>query len=102
MRTNALIMLCLLGAASNAVAQPPPPVRVDHLVCGSAVRLDVSSNGRVAIVGGDDGSESLLRRTGSRLGNHYEGEGIALLRSGNTIIYMERDGRSFACAPLPR
>lgn len=102
MRTNALIMFCLLSAASNAIAQPPPQIRFDHLVCGSTVRLDVSSNGRAALVRGDDGRENLLRRSTSKLGSLYEGPGMALLRSGDTIIYVDGDGGSLACAPLSR
>jgi hypothetical protein len=102
MRTLYLTVLCLVGTASLAHARPTPQVQTSHLVCGSAVRLDVSHDGQSAIARGDDGHDMLLKSAGSKVGNLYKGESMALLIAGDTVIYTDRDGASLSCAPLPR
>jgi hypothetical protein len=101
MRTIPLIAFILTGCAGHAV---PPAATVGnaYLVCGSAVRLDISHDGRSAIVREDDGSEMVLQRAGSPFGTKYQGAGISIIRSADTYLYLDRSGASVACAPLPR
>ena len=101
MRALALTAFVLTGCASTDL---PPVTHVgnSYLVCGSTVRLDISHDGRSAVMRDGEGRETLLQRANSKLGTRYEGSGLAVLRSGDTHLYFDRDGASLACAPLPR
>ena len=101
MRTITLMAFVLTGCVSHDLS-PAAKVANNYLVCGSAVQLDISHDGRSAIVRDGEGRQTLLQRAPSSLGTRYEGPGLAVLRSGDTYLYVDRDGVSLACDPLPR
>lgn len=101
MRTIALIALVLTGC-SGSLVPPAGTVGNTYLVCGSAVRLDISHDGRSAILREGQRADIVLQRANSHIGTKYEGSGIALIRSGDTFLYLDRSGASVACDPLPR
>jgi hypothetical protein len=96
--------LIALGLASCATEQgyPAAGTGVTYLVCGSAMRVDISHNGHSAIVREADGRETRLQRIKSSLGERYTGASISILRSGDTYIYTDRNGNTLNCDPLPR
>ena len=101
MRMIALMAFVLTGCTSHHL-QRPARAGNTYLVCGSAVRLDISHDGRSAIVRDERGRETLLPRADSSLGTRYEGSDLTVHRSGDTYLYFDRDGASLACDPLPR
>ena len=101
MRTIALIALVLTGCSGHLVP-PAGTVGNTYLVCGSAVRLDISHDGRSAILRDGQRADIVLQRANSPFGSKYEGSGIAVIRSGDTYLYLDRSGGSVACDPLPR
>ena len=100
-RMMALPLVALLGGCS---AQVPPPAspRTTYLVCDSTVRLDISHDGRFAVVRTGDGRELRLIRSDSELGTRYAAKGVSVLRSGDTYVYTDAKGSSVACVPLRR
>lgn len=102
MRHLPLIMLCLAGCATAGPQSSNEQVRNTYLVCGSTVRLDISHDGRGAVVRETDGRETVLQRIESTLGTRYAGDGVSVLRSGDAYIYTDRDGDTVPCDLLPR
>lgn len=102
MRHLSLITLCLAGCATADPQSSNDPVRNTYLVCGSTVRLDISHDGRAAVIRESDGRETVLQRTESTLGTRYAGGGVSVLRSGDAYIYTDRDGDTVPCDLLPR
>lgn len=77
-------------------------VGTTYLVCGSTIRLDISHDGRTAVVRDNEGRQTTLVRVKSTLGTRYAGGGISVLRSGDTYVYNAPDGATLSCAPLRR
>ena len=102
MRYFSMITLCLAGCATAHPERSNDQVRNTYLVCGSTVRLDISHDGRAAVIREGDRPETVLQRTVSTLGTRYAGDGVSVLRSGDTYIYTDRDGDTIACDLLPR
>lgn len=100
MHAATALALFLAGSAGHDLASEAA-VKHTYLVCGSAIRLDISHDGRSAIVRGER-SESVLKRANSQLGSRYEGEGVAIMRSGDIYLYLDQSGASTPCDPLPR
>ena len=101
MRSLALIAFGLAGCATIELGQPETEANATYLVCGSAVRLDISHDGRAAVLR-EEGRETILERVQSSLGTRYAGGGVSILRSGDAYIYTDRDGGAVACDLLPR
>ena len=97
-----LTMAISVAAAGCAtVPQQQTPAGTTYLVCGAS-RLDISHDGRTAVVRDSEGRETLLQRADSSLGTRYAGGGISVLRSGDTYVYNAPNGAALACAPLQR
>jgi hypothetical protein len=101
MRYIALIAFSLTGCAGG-MHSPAADARATYLVCGSAVRLDISHDGRAAVLREANGRETILQRVNSTLGTRYAGDGLSVLRSGEIYIYADRDGSTLHCDPIPR
>ena len=99
---RSLAILASIFLAGCAVHQPEAEFRTTYLVCGGANRIDISHDGRTAVLRDLDGTQVTLNRTPSDLGIRYEGEGVSILRSGDTYVYQTRNGQSLSCAPLER
>ena len=101
MRFLPLTAIALAGCVTSA---PPPATTVGntYLVCGSAVRLDISHDGRSAVLREGQREGVVLTRADSPLGTRYGGSGLAIIRSGDTYIYLDGTGASLACDPITR
>jgi hypothetical protein len=91
-----------LSACATNVDHEGSKVRTTRLVCGSTIRLDISHDGRTAVMRSNEGREAILQRTSSSMGIRYEGQGLALLRSGDVFIFVRQDGTTLNCDPLQR
>lgn len=99
-RTLYLIALALGGCAT--MPEVDADTRNTYLVCGGAARLDISHDGRFAVVRASNGKAITLRRSDSSLGTRYAAEGISVLRSGNNYVFTGADGTVTGCSPLQR
>lgn len=97
-------LLTLLGAAvlAGCATLDRDAPAVTYLVCGSAIRLDISHDGQRAIVRDSEGRETVLARVPSDLGVRYAGGGISVLRSGSDYVYNGPAGNTAACTRLKR
>lgn len=100
---RAFVMTVISGALAGCatVPQQQTSAGTTYLVCGAS-RLDISHDGRTAVVRDSDGRETILQRTASSLGTRYAGGGISVLRSGDTYVYNAPNGTAVTCAPLQR
>jgi hypothetical protein len=101
MRSLALITLLVTSCATD-VDRAAGEIGTTYLVCGSSVRLDISHDGRTAVVREAGGQEAILQRVESTMGTRYAGAGVAILRSGETYIYTDPEGHTVSCDRLPR
>lgn len=93
-------LVMLAGCATTR--NDHPQVGTTYLVCGSTVRLDISHDGRTAVVRDNEGRQTTLDRVESNLGTRYAGGGISVLRSGDNYIYNAPGGATLPCDPLRR
>lgn len=100
MRSLIVGALLVTGCVSND--RQVTEVRNTYLVCSSTVRLDISHDGKSAVVSTPGAAQSVLQRVKSDHGTRYAGPGGSILRSGDTYIYTDRDGHTSACDLLPR
>ena len=99
-RTLCLLAFTLAGCAT--MSEVNGDSRNTSLVCGGAARLDISHDGRFAVVRGSDGKTATLRRSDSTLGTRYAADGISVLRSGGNYVFTGADGTVTGCSPLQR
>lgn len=95
-----VVLLALAGCTTMPSAQVS--ARDMYLVCGGTTRLDISHDGRFAVVRSSEGQEIVLGRTSSPLGTKYEAQDVSVLRSGDIYVFTGREGASMACSPLER
>jgi hypothetical protein len=100
MRSLVLGALLLTGCVTND--RPVTAVGNTYLVCGSTVRLDISHDGKSAVVSTSGGAQAVLKRVQSDYGTRYAGTDGSILRAGGTYIHTDREGHTSACDLLPR
>lgn len=101
MRAALTVVILALLAGCTTVTPQPSAAGTTYLVCGAS-RLDISHDGRTAVVHDSEGRETILQRTPSDLGTRYAGGGISVLRSGDNYVYNAPNGAALACTPLQR
>ncbi len=97
-----LLPVVVVALAGCTTVPTQVSARDTYLVCGGAARLDISHDGRFAVVRSSEGQEIILGRTASPLGTKYEAQGVSVLRSGDIYVFAGREGVSMACSPLER
>lgn len=101
MRSQMILAVMTAALAGCATANRPAP-GVTYLVCGSTIRLDISHDGRTAIVRDSEGRQTRLTRVDSELGTRYAGGGISVLRAGDNYVYNAPGGDTMPCSRLQR
>lgn len=99
---GAMLPLVFALAACATNAPPPGDVRTTYLICGKTVPIDVSHDGRSAVVRNWQGKQVTLKRDPAFDGVRYSGSNVSVMRRDDIYVFVASDGTTLGCDPLPR
>lgn len=104
MRNSVELVLPLVFALSACATTVPPAAEVQttYLICGKTVPIDVSHDGRSAVVRNWQGKQVILKRDPTFEGVRYSGSNVSVMRRGDIYVFVASDGTTLGCDPLQR
>ena len=90
----------LLSACMTLSAQRTRDVQTTYLICAKTIPLDISHDGKTAVVRNWQGKQVTLKRNQAAAGTRYEGAGVTVMRQDGVYVYVASDGSTHACDPL--
>lgn len=90
----------LLSACATPSVQRPRDVQTTYLICAKTIPLDISHDGKTAVVRNWQGKQVTLKRNLAAAGTRYEGAGVTVMRQDGVYVYVASDGSTHACDPL--
>lgn len=88
--------------AGCATATPAAEARTTYLICGKTVPIDISHDGKNAVVRNADGKQVTLKRDLGFDGVRYTGSNVSVMRQGDIYVFVASDGTTLGCDPLRR
>lgn len=98
-----VLTVCLLATSGGTLfARPNVDFRTTHLVCAKTIPLDISHDGRNAVVRNWQGRQVTLARETGFPGVKYTGSGVTVMRTDDVFIFIGSDGQVYDCDMLKR